>query len=726
MQHDRVEIEALLEANVNDLAIEMLIADGAPEAAWKFALLARAYRQRGDSRGDLFSSHFFAQQALAAGCDEAWLEEIIAHYNQSAPQREVRPCAYIVGGMTDRRAPGPSPYTFSAVSVMAGEGRAPKDYDWSARNVPCQEACPAKTDIPAYLSAIYDGEYEKAYRINLESNVFPGVLGRVCARPCEAECRHGWDGLGQPVAICFSKRAAAQLHSHEPVVLDKWFPPREKTVAVIGAGVAGLTAARELARCGHRVMIYEKHERPGGMLNQGIPVFRLPREVIDVEIDQVRAMGVEITCGAGIGRELPLAELLGRYDAVVMAAGTLRPNLLDLPGKELEGVRHGLDFLLEANERGTATVGRHVVVIGGGFTGMDCARTAKRIGAAALDFGAATPRGETPGSVMHAPPDHVKIWYRRTEQEMLITPGELEELAREGIAIEFLVTPVAYLGAQGKLTGVRFIRTRLGTPDASGRRRPVRIAGSEFDVAADTVLLATGQFPDTSWIDPELKERLVQHDGRLANGAGQRTAIDKLFVAGDFALGASSLINAIGHAKQTAYVVDEYLTGRRRLEDLVMVEDADETDRIREMDAVPMHPMPMVEPSARMSRTEVETGYTHELAVDETQRCYRCDYKYEIDADKCIYCDWCIKAKPRPECILRVKELHYDDEGRVVGWEQARSSDETYLIWINQYDCIRCGACVTACPVDAISLQKVSLRTVQCKAARATEGELNR
>ena len=206
--------------------------------------------------------------------------------------------------------------------------------------------------------------------------------------------------------------------------------------------------------------------------------------------------------------------------------------------------------------------------------------------------------------------------------------------------------------------------------------------------------MATGQFPDRSWIDESLQ------DGH-----------EKVFVAGDFSTGASSLIQAIGHAKETARSVDRFLMGAVRLEDFARIEDVTETGRIREMDTVPLQPMPSIGLKERDLAAEVELGFGEEASVDEAQRCYQCHYKFEIDSDKCIYCDWCIKAKPRPECILKVKELHHDGEGKVVGWELAETAEEANLIWINQEDCIRCGACVSACPVDAIGIQKVSLET---------------
>ena len=351
------------------------------------------------------------------------------------------------------------------LSVKAGTCSAAKDFAWLETSVPCQKACPAGTDIPAYLTAVAEERFDDAYRINLIDNVFPATLGRVCSRPCEAACRHGYDGLGESVAICFSKRSAADFAEQAPVLLEPWFPDSGKKVAVIGAGVAGLTAARQLRLLGHAVTVYEKHATPGGMLNQGIPEFRLPREIIDREIAQITGIGVEIRCGVSIGTDVSFVQLLAEHDAVIAAAGTLKPNLLNLPGHSLAGIRHGLDFLLEVNETGAAEIGENVLVIGGGFTAMDCARTAQRLGANTARW-------------------DLKVLYRRSKEVMRVTPGELEELDAEGVPLECHATPVSYLQRNGKLIGMRFHRT--GTHE-------------RFDVPADTVLLATGQFPDHQW-----------------------------------------------------------------------------------------------------------------------------------------------------------------------------------------------------------------------------------
>jgi NADPH-dependent glutamate synthase beta subunit-like oxidoreductase len=559
----------------------------------------------------------------------------------------------------------------NALSRRSGLAEAPKDFDWIAKNVPCQHACPAKTDIPGYLAAIAAGDFQGAYRINLEDNVFPAVLGRVCTRPCEPACRHGWDGLGEAVAICFSKRSAADFLSRaEPVVLDPFFPRSGKKVAVVGGGAAGLAAARELARCGHAVTVYEKHAEPGGMMVQGIPHFRLPRELVRREMEQIRRTGVEIRCNCAVDRN-ELERLVREHDAVVLACGTTKPNASAVPGSDLQGIRHGLDFLREVNATGRGEVGARVVVIGGGFTAVDCARTAKRLGA-----------------------ESVRMCYRRSEREMYITPGEVEEMLHEGIAFETLQAPVEYVGRAGRVAAVKMVRTELGPAGADGRPTFREVPGTESEVPADTVLLGIGQSTDASWVE------------------GMPGAEDKLFMAGDMETGARSLIDAIGHAKACARRVDTFLMGRERFREAVQVDDAAETGRTREMDAIPRQPMPVLQAGDRALKAEVEQGYGQEAARTEAQRCYLCHFKFEIDNDLCIYCDRCLKVKPVENCIVKVSSLIYDAEGRIAGYHRSTGTRDYNMLYIDQAQCIRCGACKEVCPVECISLQKAGRTTV--------------
>ena len=394
---------------------------------------------------------------------------------------------------------------------------------------------------------------------------------------------------------------------------------------------------------------------------------------------------------------LPVSQLTAQFDAVVMAAGTLRPNVLDLPGKHLNGIEHGLSFLLQVNEFGRREIGRRVIVIGGGYTAMDCARTALRLGA------------------------QVGVVYRRARQDMVVLPGELEALLEEGGNLETNYAPLEFLGADGAVIGARFLRTRQGEPGHDGRRPPVEVPGSELDIGADTIILATGQFPDTQWIGSELKRKLVAKDGWLSSGNGQETSQPNLFAAGDFALGATTLIQAIGHARECALKVDAWLNGvrpspARALAGPVFQSKGPggrDTGRTPQMNVIPIHDMPTLPVGKRKLDSEVETGYAADTASAEASRCYLCHYKFEIIDEKCVLCDECLNVKPVEGCIVEIASLVRDDEGRITGYtrvEQGKTDSLYYnRLWIDQSQCIRCGRCESVCPVNAITIQKVSL-----------------
>jgi len=449
-------------------------------------------------------------------------------------------------------------------------------------------------------------------------------------------------------------------------------------------------------RHGHRVTLLEKHERPGGMLNQGIPAFRLPRDLVDREVSQAIAQGVSLRCGVDVGRDVTLAQLLDTNDAVVLAAGTLRPHVPELPGADLAGVEHGLDFLLQINEQGRRAAGPRTIVIGGGYTAMDCARTAARLGA------------------------DVVVCYRRPRADMVVLPGEIEAYLEEGGRIENDVAPVAVLGEAGRVRAVRFARTRATAPGADGRRGFEPIAGSEFDLSAEHVIFATGQVPDTRWIDAALAPGLVGDDGWLGSGSDRHTPIARLFAAGDFAQGATTLIRAIGHAKQCVQAVDRFLSGRDRTRDRVQVEPAFRskgpggrtTGRTPAMNHIPIHPMPVLPSASRGLVDEVETGYSGAIAREAASRCYLCHYKFEIIDSKCVLCDECINVKPVDGCIVEVAALLQDDAGRITGHERVRAGETDALyynrLWIDQDQCVRCGRCEAVCPVGAITIQRVT------------------
>ena len=549
------------------------------------------------------------------------------------------------------------------LSAAAGQASAPRDLACARVSVPCQEACPARTDVPGYLQAIAAGDYERAYRINLRDNVFPGVLGRVCARPCEPACRHGVAGNGESVAICSSKRAAADFRADRgPVILKRLFPDTGKRVAVVGAGPAGLAVARELARFGHAVEIYEADDRPGGLMVQGIPLFRLPREIVEREIQQVLAVGIRLHAGTAV--ELP--ELLRTYAAVVWATGAQHPVRLDLPGVDLPGVEHGLPFLRKVNRGERPAVGRRVVVVGGGFTAVDCARVARRLGA-----------------------EQVRMFYRRSEKEMYITPGEVAALREEGVEFAPQVMPVEFRG-NGRLRTVVLARTRPAQADETGRLAYARVPGSEFEVEADEVLLGTGQ-------------KAVAPAG--ADGFG-----GPVFLAGDVATGSTSLIDAIGHARRCAVQVDTWLMGARRVGDAVAIGPVVRgTGRTRDLDAIPRQPIGLADFDPRDLDREMERGFSQTSAAVEASRCYLCQYLFEIDNRRCIYCDMCVTACPVPNCIVRVDRVRRDAHGRWQGFVKAKGLNDYNLLCIDPALCIRCDVCVKACPVDCIPAKRVDL-----------------
>ena len=582
---------------------------------------------------------------------------------------------------------------------------------------PCVKTCPANVDIQSYLRQVGNGNYEAAVRVIKDSNPFPIVCGRVCPHPCEAQCRRNL--VDSPVAINYVKRFAADwdMAREKPWVPQK-SPASGKRIAIVGAGPSGLSAAYYSAIRGHDVTVFERQPHAGGMMRYGIPEYRLPKATLDKEIDIMRQLGVKIMCGKSIGTHLHLEDLAHDFDTVYLAIGSWRATPLSIEGENADGVWLGIQYL-EQEARGMATdLGDTVVVIGGGNTAIDCARTALRSGAKS-----------------------VKLIYRRTREEMPAEPYEVDEAMHEGVEMLFLMAP-ARIECSGANVPKRLhcIQMKLGEPDRSGRRRPVPIEGSETFIEADTIIGAIGQSTNTQFLYNDLPVKLNKWGDIEINGKTGQTSELNVFAGGDCVTGPATVIQAVAAGRHAAEAMDDFLTkgyckeshadyscSRGSLEDLPKWEFETLPRFARaEMPAIPVA-------ARRNNLDEVELGLSEEAARDEARRClkcgcgerYTCDLRQEArshgieyrdpiherplipivddhpfimrDHNKCISCGRCIAACAEIEGpdILSF----YIKQGRqLVGTKSGLPLQET--------DCVSCGQCVNACPCGALDYRR--------------------
>ncbi len=481
---------------------------------------------------------------------------------------------------------------------------------------PCVLACPAGINVQGYVQLVGQGRYEDAIRLIMERLPLPGVLGRVCPHPCETQCRRA--EVDEPVSICKLKRTAADHVDLETLPRPE-IEERDASVAVVGSGPAGLTAAYYLRLQGYRVTIFEALPALGGMLRVGIPDYRLPPEILDREIDHILRLGVETRTEKALGRDFTLSDLRAQgFDAVFLGIGAHQGMKLRIPGEDdLQGVMDAVDFLREVNLGRTAPPGNRVVVVGGGNVAVDAARTALRTGC-----------GE------------VHIVYRRTRDEMPAYEEEIEEALAEGIRVHYLTAPVRIVGEGGRVTGFECIRTELGEPDASGRRRPVPVEGSEFTIDCDAVVPAIGQRTDGAWVREEDALSPTRWSTLEVHPDTMETSLDGVFAAGDAVTGPATVIEAVAAGRRAADAIERYLLG----EDLSVPAEAAPRKTGEDWADIPAglpredraEPGLLDVKERTASFAEVNTGLPEDEARREARRCLNCGV--------CSECMACVEA----------------------------------------------------------------------------------
>ncbi|MCB1547458.1 MAG: FAD-dependent oxidoreductase [Hyphomicrobiaceae bacterium] len=598
-----------------------------------------------------------------------------------------------------------------ASAALERRGVSPTDIEdpnYFHKVIDCQWACPTHTPVPEYIRLIAQGRYAAAYLLNWESNVFPGILGRVCDRPCEPACRRG-RVEEKPVAICRLKRVAAD-HKGE---IDAFIPkaPAErngKRVALIGGGPAALTVARDLLPLGYTCVLFEKDPQGGGLMRTNIPSFRLPVEVLDEEVGRVVSMGLE----ARFGHEIKSlkAVLDEGFDAVFVGTGAPKGKDLSITGRAEadKNIHIGIDWLTSVAFGHVEKVGKRIVVIGGGNTAMDCCRTALRLGA-----------------------EHVTVTVRSPRKDMKASDWEIEEAEHEGIPILDNHNPKAFLLDKGRLVGVRFEKMRAEYTD--GRRKLIA-TGEEIDIPCDDVLMAIGQENAFPWIERNIGLTFNEWEMPTVDKATMMSTRPGVFFGGDAAWGPENIIWAVAHGHKAAISIDLYCRGQ----DLTKRPNSASTLVSQKMgihewsydnDFSPERRVPVphadLNVSLRNLKVEVELGYDDQLALKEAHRCLNCDVQTVFTRSLCIECDACVDICP-VDCINftdNAPEAELRAGLRVPSSNQAQDiyvSDrlKTGRIMAKDEDvCLHCGLCAERCPTGAWDMQKFTF--VEAQAAKA-------
>lgn len=523
---------------------------------------------------------------------------------------------------------------------------------------PCMLACPGNTDCQGYVGLIANGEFKEALKLIKEQLPLPASIGRVCPHPCEDACRRQL--VEEPISIANLKFFVADIDLNDTkIYMPDMKPKTGKRVGIIGGGPGGLSAAYYLAADGHDVTIYEAMPEMGGMLKYGIPEYRLPKEILDKEIQLIEKMGVKMLTGIRVGKDISFEHIKEKNDAVYISIGAWKSTKLNCPGEDLEGSIGGIDFLGKVVTNEPVLLGERVAVVGGGNTAMDACRTAVRLGA-----------------------KEVYNIYRRTKEEMPAEDIEIIEAEEEGVVFKFLVNPIEIIGENGKVTKIRLQKMELGEPDSSGRRRPIPIEGEEEILEVDTVIGAIGQYVDPSGFE---NIQLTRKGTILADENSFRTNIPGVFAGGDaINAGPGIAIAAIGHAKKAADVISSYLEGEMiPYEKPYYVERHDLTaEDFEDREKAYRSPMPHLTAAERKDNfNQVMKGFDAEAAMKDAQRCLECGCH---DVFEC-------------KLLHYANEYHVQPE-RLSGEVHKRQEEDTHpFIMRNPDKCILCGLCVRVC-----------------------------
>ncbi len=563
--------------------------------------------------------------------------------------------------------------------------------------VDCQWACPAHTPVPEYIRLIAQGRYTDAYMVNWQSNVFPGVLGRTCDRPCEPACRRGRVEK-EPVAICRLKRVAADAKGDIAARLPKPAAQKNgKRIALIGAGPASLTVARDLLPLGYSCTIFEADLKPGGMMRTQIPRFRLPAAVLDEECGTVIGLGAEMRYGVRV--ESLKAILDQGFDAVFVGSGAPRGRDVDIPGRH-EAAAHihiGIDWLASVSFGHTTAIGARVVVLGGGNTAMDCCRTARRLGGEKVD-----------------------VVVRSGFAEMKASPWEKDDALAEDIGVHNFLVPLAFLHEGARLTGIRFEKVRAEYKN--GRRKLLPAGEPPVHFACDDVLIAVGQENAFPWIERELVN-FDDWDMPVLDAATLQSSHPKVFFGGDAAFGPKNIITAVAHGHTAAISIDllcrgQDVTARPRQRTTLASQKMGihewSYDNDISLDLRFKVPQAPKEETLRDVNREVELGYSKELALKEAEHCLNCDIETVFSQALCIECDACVDICPM-DCITFTANAPEAELRTKTKAPAANTSQELYVstdlrsgnVMVKDEDvCLHCGLCAERCPTGAWDMKK--------------------